>query len=91
MADEHTPPPAMPAYPVRLEIDYSEEGLDRASTAFRLVLVLPIGVIAALLTTSALDWTGEDTDVGLETWSASLAAGGFVFLPALLLIVFRRK
>ena len=64
MADEHTPPPAMPAYPARLEIDYPEEGLDPVSTAFRLVLVLPIGVIAALLTTNALDWTGEDADVG---------------------------
>ena len=53
--------------------------------------MLPIGVIAALLTTNALDWTGEDAAVGLELWTASLTAGGFVFLPALLMIVFRRK
>ena len=91
MADDHTPPPAMRDYPARLEIDYPEEGLDRASTAFRLVLVLPIGVIAALLTTSALDWTHEDAGVGSDIWTASLAAGGFVFLPTLLMIVFRQK
>ena len=90
MADDHTPP-AMPAYPARLEIDYPEEGLDPVSTAFRLVLALPIGVIAALLTTSALDWTHEDAGVGSDIWTASLAAGGFVFLPTLLMIVFRQK
>ena len=91
MADEHTPPPAMPAYPARLQIDYPEEGLDRASTAFRLVLLIPIGLIAGLLTTNALDWTEENMNVGLEIWSASLTAGGLVFLPVLLMIVFRRK
>ena len=85
MAD-HMTPPAMPAYPARLEIDYPEEGLDRASTAFRLVLALPIGVIVALLTTSAPGWTLEDAGVGSEIWAALLTAAGFVFLPALLMI-----
>ena len=91
MADDHTPPLAMPAYPARLEIDYPEEGLDRASTAFRLVLLIPIGVVAGLLTTNPLDWTEEDVNVGLEIWSASLTAGGLLFLPTLLMIVFRQK
>ena len=68
MADDHTPPPATPAYPARLEIDYPAEGLDRASTAFRLVLVLPIGVIAALLTTSAHDWTLQDAGLASDIW-----------------------
>lgn len=84
MTDEH-------AYPVRLEIDYPEDGLDRVTTAFRLVLAIPIAVVAGLLTTSAIDWTAEDVSAGLEAWAGLFAAGGFVFLPTLLMILFRRK
>ncbi len=42
MADE-------PAYPARLEVDYPEDGLSRATTAFRLILAIPLGAIIALL------------------------------------------
>ena len=84
MTDEH-------GYPVRLEIDYPEDGLNRVTTAFRLVLVIPIAVVAGLLTTSAIDWTAEDVSAGLEAWAALFAAGGFVFLPTLLMILFRQK
>lgn len=84
MTDEH-------AYPVRLEIDYPEDGLNRVTTAFRLVLAIPIAVVAGLLTTSAIDWTAEDVSAGLEAWAGLFAAGGFVFLPTLLMILFRRK
>ena len=84
MADE-------PAYPARLEVDYPEDGLSRATTAFRLILAIPLGVIIALLIGNALDWTADDLDGGSEFWAELLAAGGFVFLPVLFLILFRRK
>ena len=84
MTDEH-------GYPVRLEIDYPEDGLNRVTTAFRLVLAIPIAVVAGLLTTSAIDWTAEEVSAGLEAWAALFAAGGFVFLPTVLMILFRRK
>lgn len=79
------------AYPVRLEIDYPEDGLNRVTTAFRLVLAIPIIAVAALLTTSAINWTAEDVSPGSDAWAVLFAAGGFVFLPALLMILFRQK
>ena len=81
--------PSSSAYPVRLEIDYPEEGLGRASTALRLILAVPIIILSMVLVGNALDWTQES--VGLEIWAALLSAFGYVFLPALLMIVFRRK
>ena len=76
--------PSSSAYPARLEIDYPKEGLGRASTAFRLILMVPIIMLWMVLAGNALDWTQEN--VGLEIWAALLAAFGFVFLPALLMI-----
>ena len=90
MTDEHGQGLG-PAYPVRLEIDYPEDGLNRVTTAFRLVLAIPIAVVAGLLTSGAIDWTTEDVSAGLEVWTFVFAAGGFVFLPTLLMILFRRK
>ena len=47
--------------------------------------------LRALLTSSATDWTAEEVNTGLQVWAGLLAASGFVFLPALLMILFRRK
>ncbi len=90
MTDEHGQGRG-PAYPVRMEIDYPEDGLNRVTTAFRLVLAIPIAVVAGLLTSRAIDWTVEDVSAGLEVWTVVFAASGFVFLPTLLMILFRRK
>ncbi len=81
--------PSSSAYPARLEIDYPEEGLGRASTAFRLILAVPIFMLLMVLDDNALDWTQRS--IGSEIWAVLLTAFGFVFLPALLMIVFRRK
>ena len=41
-ADAIAPRPSPPAYPARLTIQYPEEGLNRATTAFRAFLLIPI-------------------------------------------------
>ena len=74
-----------------MEIDYPEDGLSRATTAFRLILAVPIALIITLLTTSATDWAIEDVDLWLEVSAFVLATGGFVVVPVLLMILFRRK
>ncbi|MXZ72608.1 MAG: DUF4389 domain-containing protein [Acidobacteria bacterium] len=89
MTEEHTNPPPAPAYPLRLEIDYPEGGRSRLTTAFRLVLVIPIAAVTTLLTGGAAQPT--EIDSGADGWSAVVYAGGVVFLPALLMILFRRK
>ncbi|MGQ0804954.1 MAG: DUF4389 domain-containing protein [Actinomycetota bacterium] len=56
------------AYPVSLTVDYPEE-LNRLTTAFRLILAIPIIIVSALISNSV----------------------GILFLPPLLLILFRQK
>ena len=65
-----------PGYPVRVEIDYPEDGLSRVTTAFRLILTIPIAMIVALLTTSATDGTVEGVDPWLAGWAFMLTTGG---------------
>ena len=85
-----TTPPSS-AYPARLEIDYPEEGLGRASTAFRLILMVPIIMLFTVLTGNDMYWNSEPGWNRENFLAFLLAAEGFVFLPALLMLVFRRK
>ena len=75
-----------PAYPARLEVDYPEEGLNRATTLFRLIMAIPIVIVLAVLTGG-----GPNAEQVDEILMAVASAGGVVFLPVLLMIVFRRK
>ena len=45
-------------YPARLSIDYPDRPLDRLSTAFRLLWVIPIGIVAAFVSASDASWGG---------------------------------
>ena len=87
MTEEHA---MARAYPVRLEIDYPEEGLSRVTTAFRLVLLIPVAVISTLLTSSAAEWA-DDVDPWLEITAFTFSTSGFVVVPLLLAILFRGK
>jgi hypothetical protein len=72
------------AYPVNLTIDYPDRNLDRLSTFFRIFAAIPILIIlGAMMGTSGRQEEGRV--------SYQYAAGGFLFLPALLMIVFRQK
>ncbi|MDE2905600.1 MAG: DUF4389 domain-containing protein [Acidobacteriota bacterium] len=88
MTDELPGPSAASSYPARLQIDYPEDELDRLTTAFRLFLAVPIVVVAALLTGDRFE-SGQDEAV--EGATIVISTGGFLFFPALLMILFRRK
>lgn len=85
-------PPSRPGgaalYPARLEIAYPDR-LNRVTTAFRLVLVVPIVIVSSVL-------TGEGTQ-SVQTsggaWATTTSAGitGGLFAATLLLILFRRR
>ncbi len=76
---------AMPsAYPVGLAVDYPERPLDRLTTLFRIFTVIPIAIILGLLTSGA-----GRTAVGGGT--VQYAGVGLVFLPTVLMLLFRRK
>ncbi len=56
-----------------------------------MILTIPITVIAALLTTSATDWTVEGVDPWLAGWAFGLTTGGYLVVPVLLMILVRGK
>jgi len=72
-------------YPVQLSIDYPDRNLNRLTTFFRIITVIPIFIIISLLTSGNYGGTAE----GGETYQ--YAAAGLVFLPLVLMILFRQK
>ena len=76
-------------YPARLEIDYPER-LSRVKTLFRIILVIPILVVAGLLTAS---FAGVETasDTANDLIEGLAVSGGVLFLATLLMLLFRRK
>jgi hypothetical protein len=70
-------------YPVTLSVDYPDRELDRLTTAFRIITVIPIAVLLALLSGS---WGRYDDWAPLAG-----AVAGIVFIPTALMILFRQK
>ena len=75
-------------YPVQFSVDYPDRPLNRLSTAFRIILVIPIAIVLAALTGYVV-YTGPSQAYGI-TYIPSLA-GGVLFFAPLLMILFRRK
>ncbi|HKZ19394.1 MAG TPA: DUF4389 domain-containing protein [Acidimicrobiia bacterium] len=76
------------AYPARLEVDYPER-LDRLSTAFRLVYVIPILVVLSLLTANGNEVVTNETGRQMTRSGGGIAGG--LFVATLLMILFRLK
>jgi hypothetical protein len=80
-------------YAARLDIDYPEK-LDRFTTVFRLIWIIPIAIILAILsstssaTTKVVTATGE---VVSEVTSTGGGIAGGLFLATMLMIVFRQR
>ena len=72
-------------YPVRFSIDYPESSR-RLTALFRLVLAIPILILLSLVSGAAP--TGDTTEYQGMTL---LVAGGLLWLPPMLMILFRRK
>jgi len=70
-------------YPVQFDVDFPSRPLDRLSTAFRLLLAIPIVIVITMLTGETL----RDDD----NTNAIVIGGAAVFLPLVLMLVFRRK
>ena len=76
------------AYPVRFEVDYPDRSLNRLTTALRIFTVIPIAIV--LGTIGGIDTTWGDPDGDTAT-TVVVGGGGLLFLPTLLMIVFREK
>jgi len=78
-------------YAARLEIDYPER-LDRLTSAFRLLWIIPIAIVLGVLSGSSTETarTVSGSAVTTTTRSGGGIAGG-LFLATLLMILFRRR
>lgn len=63
-------------YPVTFSVDYPDRQMNRLTTAFRILLAIPIFLVLGLL--------GQESGV-------MIGAGGLLVVPILLMIVFRQK
>ena len=75
------------SYAARLDIDYPEE-LDRFTTFFRVLWIIPIGIILALLTATGNEAAAE---TGEQVERTGLGISGGLWLATMLMIVFRLK
>ncbi|HET6214817.1 MAG TPA: hypothetical protein VFE14_18260 [Micromonosporaceae bacterium] len=73
-------------YPVEFSVDYPDRPLDRLTTAFRLIVAIPILVVLGTVSGGSWDYSYRNGRGG-----AMAAAGGLLFLAPLLLLLFRRK
>jgi len=75
-------------YPARLTIDEPGE-LDRLSTAFRIVLIVPIAIVLGIVTNSA-STTFQDADGNWVTTTGSTILGALWFATLLMIAVRQR-
>jgi hypothetical protein len=78
--DETPGPPGGAAYPLSFDVPYPDRDLNRVSTGFRIFAVIPIAIVLAVV---------GGTGGGPPWYSAG--AGGILFIPVLLMILFREK
>ncbi len=91
------PPPLPPSgppssgsapYPARLTIDYPQQ-LNRATTAFRIVLIIPIAIVLCILTSSGTTTAENANGDWVTTGGISITSA--LFLATLLMILFRQR
>jgi hypothetical protein len=84
---ESSTPVASGDYPVQFSVEYPDRDLNRLTTAFRIIVVIPILIVAASLGGGEAGWGGW----GDDGRTFAMGGGGLLFLPPLLMILFRQK
>jgi len=72
-------------YPVQFSVDYPDRPLNRLTTAFRIIVAIPIMIVLGTVSGSTFGAYSNGTRVAVS------GAGGVLFLGPLLMILFRRK
>jgi len=72
-------------YPVQFAVEYPDRQLNRLTTAFRPFVAIPIMIVLVTIGGVEADWTEGNRDLTVGT------LGGILFVPPLLMIVFRQK
>jgi hypothetical protein len=74
------------AYPVSYEVDYPDRQLNRLTSAFRIFTAIPIAIGLG-----TIGQTTVSSSTGAHTTTIVAGGTGILFLPPLLMILFRRK
>jgi Domain of unknown function (DUF4389) len=76
-------------YPVRFTVDYPERALDRLTSALRIFTVIPIAIVLGSIGGYSGHWSWN----GGSSEASTIVVGGtgLLFLPPLLMILFRQK
>ena len=77
----------MNEYPVKFAVDYPERELSRLTSFFRIFTVIPIAIVFTAITGYSNTYDG----VGDTTVTVVVSGIGILFLPVLLMILFRKK
>jgi len=73
-------------YPVQFSVDYPDRDLDRLTTAFRIIVAIPVLILFGSVAGGTWQWTSDH-----GTTAVGAGAGGLLVLGPLLMIVFRQK
>lgn len=76
------------AYPLSFSVDYPDRKLDRLSTFFRLLALIPIIVVLVLL--EGFSWPSDISSGGPQVITIP-GAGGGIFLPLVLMLLLKQK
>ncbi|TME87157.1 MAG: DUF4389 domain-containing protein [Chloroflexi bacterium] len=76
-------------YPVSFNVDFPDRALDRLTSAFRIIVAIPILAVVSLLTGASLHYVTTNNTTNETVTLAT--GGGVLFLPLVLMIVFRQK
>jgi hypothetical protein len=75
------------SYPANLEIDYPDRPLNRLTSFFRIITIIPILIVLWTLAAVDVGWNQTAT----EGWRIAFSSAGVAFLPLVLMILFRKK
>lgn len=77
----------MESYPVRFAVEYPDRALDRMTSFFRVFTVIPILIVVGAIVGYSTGYTEPDEG----SVNIVISGVGLLFLPALLLILFRGR
>src|SRR5262245_57971794 len=74
-------------YPVQFFVEYPDRPLNRATTAFRLIVILPILAVLSFVSGGPWQWSSDSRHT---TTTVAMAAGGVLVVAPALMILFRQ-
>lgn len=72
-------------YQVSLSVDYPDKPLDKLTTFFRLLTIIPIAIVLSLISGTIYEWKADEVVYQLG------GTGGIVFFSLVLMILFQQK